>query len=484
MKREMHTVMLFGKENAIQEKKDKRIYFMAICGTAMASLAAMLKKFGFQVYGSDADVYPPMSTFLSEQHIAVYNGFSEKHLQPPPDLVVVGNAISRGNPEIEYVLEKHIPYISLSDALREYFIKGRRSIVVTGTHGKTTVSSLLAWIFEQADKNPGFLIGGIPKNFNRGYQVGGDEYFIVEGDEYDAAYFDKVAKFLRYMPDVGVINHLEFDHADIYNSLDEIKLAFKRFVNLIPRNGLLVSCSDYENVMQVSENAFCPVRTFALQDPDADWKADNISIYSDGMRFQVLLRDKLWGRVETNLHGDHNIRNILAAIAVSHYEGLSNEQIIQAVSRFKGIKRRLEFKGRVNGVELYDDFGHHPTAIRETLRAFQRKYPSHRIWALFEPRSATMRRNVFQNELANALKLADVVLLAPIHRPDKAPNGEVLSLEKVVRDIKASNKTAQNFQTIDEMVHYIKQHLNDNDVIITFSNGAFGGIHEKLIHFD
>ncbi|MBD3384313.1 UDP-N-acetylmuramate:L-alanyl-gamma-D-glutamyl-meso-diaminopimelate ligase [candidate division KSB1 bacterium] len=465
-------------------KQPKRIYFMAICGTAMASLAAMLKESGYKVYGSDSDVYPPMSTFLSEHNIDVFEGFSQKNLQPAPDLVVVGNVISRGNEEIEYVLDHHIPYISLSDALREYFIRGRRSLVVTGTHGKTTTSSLLAWIFQRAGRNPGFLIGGIPKNFDRGYQVGGDEYFIVEGDEYDSAYFDKVAKFLRYIPDIGIINHLEFDHADIYNSLDEIKLAFKRFVNLIPRNGLLAICSDFQNVVEISQKAFCPVLTFAIKDQHAVWKAEDITIGVKGMRFDVLYKGDFWGRVKTTLSGEHNVRNILAAIAVSHHEGIKRNEILRALSCFAGIKRRLEFKGLVKSAELYDDFGHHPTAIRETLSGFRKKYSSRRIWALFEPRSATMRRNIFQRELAEALQVADVILLAPIHRPDKAPAGQILSIEKLVQDLNSEHRTVQNFQSIDEIVQYVKRHIEENDVLITFSNGGFGGIHEKLIDLD
>jgi UDP-N-acetylmuramate: L-alanyl-gamma-D-glutamyl-meso-diaminopimelate ligase len=457
---------------------------MAICGTAMASLAAMLKESGYKVCGSDSDVYPPMSTFLAKHNIDVFDGFSQKNLHPAPDLVVVGNVISRGNEEIEYVLDHHIPYISLSDALREYFIRGRRSLVVTGTHGKTTTSSLLAWIFQRAGRNPGFLIGGIPKNFDRGYQVGGDEYFIVEGDEYDSAYFDKVAKFLRYIPDIGIINHLEFDHADIYNSLDEIKLAFERFVNLIPRNGLLAICSDFQNVVQVSQKAFCPVLTFAINDQNAVWKAEDITIDIKGMRFDVLYKGDFWGRVETVLSGEHNVRNILAAIAVSHHEGIKSNEILSALSCFTGIKRRLEFKGLVKRAELYDDFGHHPTAIRETLSGFRKKYPSHRIWALFEPRSATMRRNIFQKELAEALQVADVILLAPIHRPDKAPAGQILSIEKLMQDLNSEHRTVQNFQSIDEIVQYVKRHVGENDVLITFSNGGFGGIHKKMVDLD
>ncbi len=457
-----------------------RIYFLAICGSAMASLAVMLKSQGYDVYGSDEGVYPPMSTFLAENNIPVFQGFDPAHLQPAPDLVVVGNVISRGNVEIEEILDRHLPYISLPDAIREFFLRGRRSIVVTGTHGKTTTTSLLAWIFDYAGRQPGFLIGGIPLNFNRGFQVGSGTDFIIEGDEYDSAFFDKAPKFLRYMPDVGIINHIEFDHADIYNSLDEILTAFKRFVNLIPRSGLLVACYDYETVRQASEKAFCPVQSFGLGEEN-EWRAKDITVTEGGTIFTVIHRDASLGTVQLPLFGNHNIRNALAAIAVSKFAGISFDTVKEAIAKFKGVKKRLELKGEVRGVTVYDDFGHHPTAIRETLTAFRAQHPDKRIWALFEPRTATTRRNVFQQELVDAFEGADAILIAPVHRPDKAPPGQVFSSEKLARDLQARGKNAEHFQSVDEIVNYLISRLRQGDLVVTFSNGPFGDIHRKLL---
>lgn len=461
-------------------QKAHKIYFLAICGTAMASLAAMLKQMGYEVYGSDSGVYPPMSTFLEQQGIPVFDGFDPNHLDSRPDLVVVGNVISRGNVEIEEILDRHIPYLSLPDALRELCIRGRRSIVVTGTHGKTTTSSLLAWLFETAGRNPSFLIGGIPNNFGRGFQIGSGHDIILEGDEYDSAFFDKAAKFLRYLPDIGVINHVEFDHADIYASLDEIKLAFRRFVNLIPRNGVLAACYDFPAVREVCAKAFCPVRSFGLS-PDNHWRADRIEQTADGQNFDVLADNRLMARVFIPMFGDHNIRNSLAAFSVGHHVGLDVETMRRALASFSNVKRRLELKGEAGGVAIYDDFGHHPTAIRETLIGFRRLFPQKRIWALFEPRTATTRRSVFQNEMTAALQYADGILVSAVDRPDKAPVGQVFSCEQLVADLTRLHKEAFYVETVDDMVRFLQPRLRPGDAVITFSNGFFGGIHDKLL---
>lgn len=457
----------------------KRIYFLGVCGTAMASLAAMLKSKGYFVYGSDFGIYPPMSDFLREQKIDVYNGFGVSNLSPAPDLVIVGNVISRGNVEIEEILDRHIPYLSLPDALREFIIRGKKSIVVTGTHGKTTTTSLLSWIFSVASRDPGFMIGGIPLNFNRGFQLGQGDEFIIEGDEYDSAFFDKAAKFLRYLPDVGIINTVEFDHADIYNSLDEIKTAFKRFVNLIPRSGLLCVCADSQNAMEVCEKALCPVRTFGLH-KGADWQAQNINYNPDGLFFDVYKTSALWGNVNIKQAGDHNIRNALAAIAVSDFFEINKSDIQTALSTFSGVKRRMELKASVNGIDIYDDFAHHPTAVKESLTAMRKLFPNRRIWALYEPRSATSRRNIFQQEFVETFESADVILVAPVHRPDKAPQGQLFSSEKLAQDLKQKGKTSFHLN-VDEMVEYLKSKLQKDDIVITFSNGPFESIHQKLL---
>jgi len=458
----------------------KRIYFLAICGTAMASLAAMLKQMGYEVYGSDSGVYPPMSTFLAEQGIPVYDGFDPAHVHPQPDWVVVGNVISRGNPEIEEILDRHIPYLSLPEALREFCIRGRRSIVVTGTHGKTTTTSLLAWMFECAGRNPSFLIGGIPNNFGRGFQIGRGREIILEGDEYDSAFFDKAAKFLRYLPDIGVINHVEFDHADIYSSLDEIKLAFRRFVNLLPRNGLLAACYDFEAVREVCTRALCPVQSFGLN-PDLYWSATDIRQTAAGQTFTVQRQGEPWLQVQLPMYGDHNIRNALAAIAVAEHAGRAAETMAAALASFKNVKRRLELKGEARGVQVYDDFVHHPTAIDETLAGFRRLHPNKRIWALFEPRTATTRRSVFQNEMAHAFRHADGVLVSAVDRPDKAPAGQLFSCERLIADLQQNRQEAYYIEKVNDMVPFLLARLKPEDVVITFSNGFFGGIHDKML---
>ncbi|RPI00408.1 MAG: UDP-N-acetylmuramate:L-alanyl-gamma-D-glutamyl-meso-diaminopimelate ligase [Calditrichaeota bacterium] len=462
----------------INDKK-KRIYFLAICGTAMASLAAMLKAKGYSVYGVDEGVYPPMSDFLAEQAISAFEGFDAAHLDPAPDLVVVGNAISRGNVEIEEILDRHIHYISLPDALREFIIRGKRSIVVTGTHGKTTTTSLLSHIFETAGRSPSFFIGGIPNNFKRGFQLGAGDDIIIEGDEYDSAFFDKAAKFLRYMPDIGVINAVEYDHADIYSSIEEIKLAFRRFVNLIPRNGLLAACADDANVMQVVQKAFCPVVTFGLT--GADWHAEELTTTEEGMSFNVLNHSRFVQRISTSLVGNHHVRNILACHVVADAVGIAPSAVQQALSSFAGVKRRLEFKGMVRGIKIYDDFGHHPTAVRETLAACRAQHPGKQIWAFYEPRSATSRRNVFQNEFVDAFNEADVVLIAPVHRPDKAPQDQLFSTHLLAEELKKKGKTSATMD-IKGMVDFARQHAQDSDIIVTFSNGPFGNIHQILLN--
>lgn len=444
----------------------------------MASLAAMLKQKGYQVYGVDQDVYPPMSTFLAEQDIPVYHGWDPEHLKTEPDLVVIGNAVSRGNAELEALLNARIPYISFTTALREFCIRGHCSIVVTGTHGKTTTSALLAWILEYGKKSPHFMIGGIPNNFGRGFQVGTGDCIVLEGDEYDSAYFEKTAKFLHYLPDIGIITSIEFDHADIYHSLDDIKLAFKRFVNIIPSNGLLIVARDDKNIMQIAQNACCPVVSYGLSQT-ADWSIADIKTKHAGTEFTIN-RGKVRQRFEVPLFGSHNVKNTVAAVIAADHIGIAPETVSDALSTFQGVKRRLEWVGQVGGLDIFDDFGHHPTAVGETLAALRVKYPDRRIWALYEPRSATSRRNVFQEEWPNAFKNADAVLVAPVHHPEKAPADRLFSSRKLADDIKATGKLAKHLQ-VDEMVDFLKDHARANEIIVTFSNGPFDDIHNKLL---
>ena len=376
----------------------------------MASAAAAMKDKGFEVTGSDQNVYPPMSTFLAERKIAAMNGYAERNLAHKPDLVVIGNAISRGNPEAEFVLDHKLRYCSLPELLKEFFIRGKRSIVVAGTHGKTTTTSLLAWVFEHNGLNPSFLIGGIPNNLHQGARFTDSEWFIIEGDEYDTAFFDKRSKFVHYLPEIGIINNLEFDHADIFENLEAIKKTFSHFIRLIPRNGLLLGNGDDPNLAPLLNVTHCPVKRFGLGEGTAI-QAFNIRYGPTATEFEIPSF-----KFHLNMVGELNVRNALAVVACAKHCGLKNQQIQSAFDTFKGIKRRMEVRGIAGGVTVVDDFGHHPTAIRETLKALRLRYPHEKIWAVFEPRSNTTRRNIFQNELAAAFADADAVVISEVAR--------------------------------------------------------------------
>src|SRR5580698_4747232 len=379
----------------------KSVHFTGIGGTAMASAAAAMQDRGFQVTGSDKNVYEPMASFLASKKIAVMNGYDERHLAYKPDLVIIGNAISRGNSEAEYVLDHKLRYTSLAALLAEFFIRGRRSLVVSGTHGKTTTTSLLTWVFEHNGFNPSYLIGGIPNNFSQGARFTDSEWFIIEGDEYDTAFFDKRSKFIHYQPEVAIINNLEFDHADIFENLGVIQTAFKRFINLIPRNGQLFANGDDESLAPLLNVTHCPIKRFGLGENNA-WRAANLALAPTVTEFEVPSF-----KFRLNLLGELNVRNALAVVAAARHCGLKNHQIQEAFDTFKGIKRRREVRGVSGGVTVVDDFGHHPTAIRETLRALRVKFAGRKIWAIFEPRTNTTRRNVFQTELALSFVDAD-----------------------------------------------------------------------------
>src|SRR5687767_1770828 len=453
----------------------RKIHFVGICGTAMASTAAALKRKGFTVTGSDQNVYPPMSTFLAEQGIEATAGYSEQNLGSRPDLVVIGNAISRGNPEAEVVLERKLRFCSLPELLKEYFIRGKRSIVVSGTHGKTTTTSLLTWVFEHNGLNPSYLIGGIPNNFGQGARFTDSEWFIIEGDEYDTAFFDKRSKFVHYLPEVAIINNLEFDHADIFSSLGEIQTAFKRFINLIPRNGQLFGNGDDPNLAPLLNVTHCPVKRFGLGEQNAV-RAFNIRLGPTASEFEIPS-----AKFHINLVGELNVRNALAVVACAKQCGLKNSQIQAAFDTFKGIRRRMEIRGIAGGVTIVDDFGHHPTAIRETLRALRIKYPTNKIWAVFEPRSNTTRRNVFQSELASAFADANAVVVSQVARLEQLPPGERLDPERLMRDLKAQGKPAAYLPDIDAIVAHVHKNTRGGDIVCVFSNGGFGDIHAKLL---
>ncbi|MDB6055790.1 MAG: UDP-N-acetylmuramate [Verrucomicrobiales bacterium] len=453
----------------------KSVHFVGICGTAMASAAVAMQERGFKVTGSDHNVYPPMSTFLAGRNIEVMTGFAEQNLSRKPDLVVIGNAISRGNAEAEAVLEAKLRYCSLPELLKEFFIRGKRSIVVTGTHGKTTTTSLLTWVFEHNGYNPSYLIGGIPTNLGQGARFTESPWFIIEGDEYDTAFFDKRSKFLHYLPEVAILNNLEYDHADIFDDLASIQLSFKRFINIIPRNGLLLANGDEPNLQSLLNVSHCPVKRFGLG-KDNHLRATEFEFSEESSRFHVLGYEFKLGLI-----GELNVRNALAVVAAARHCGISDDQIQGAFDTFQGIKRRMEVKGTAGGVTVVDDFGHHPTAIRETLRALRLKYGSRRIWSIFEPRSNTTRRNVFQQELVEALERCDQVVVAEVARLDLLPVEKRLNPEKLMEDLKLAGKPAAYLPTVESIVDHVVRGARPDDVICVFSNGGFGGIHEKLL---
>jgi len=458
----------------------KNIYMIAICGTAMGSLAAMLQSQGFHVSGSDDHVYPPMSTFLESRWITIRQGYHEDNLTPAPDLVIIGNAMSRGNPEVEAVLERKIPYTSVAAALKNFFIEGKHSIVVTGTHGKTTTSSLVAWLLEFAGKDPSFLIGGIPRNFQQGFKIGSSDLFVVEGDEYDTAFFDKAAKFFHYLPECLIVNNIEFDHADIYDNLDQIKLAFRRLINLVPRNGLLLANCEDKNVMELSERAFSPVQTFGLIE-NAFWKADNIQFYEDHTAFDIVRQGALFAPVSVQLTGYHNIRNVLAAAASAHFYGVSIDSIQQGLPRFQNILKRLEVKAVINNITIYDDFAHHPTKVRATVNGLRCRFPDRKIWAVFEPRTATTKRKMMEDEYAAAFDDADVSIIAALHLPNKVKAEDRLSAEALVEKIRRRNKQAYYVPSAQEIAEFLSRQAQPGDHILIMSNGAFDNIHHRLI---
>ena len=464
----------------LNPKSIQSIYLVAICGTGMTALAGMLKEQGYEVRGSDQNVYPPMSTFLAKMDIPVFDGYDEAHLDPPPDLVVIGNSMSRGNPEVEAVLENKLPYISLPMALSEFFICGHYSCVVSGTHGKTTTSSLLAWMLESAGKDPSFFIGGIPENFGKGSKLGQGEVFVSEGDEYDSAFFDKGSKFLHYRPDLVILNNVEFDHADIFRDLEDVEVAFSRLINLIPRNGYLLSCWDDPVVRKLSSKTFSNLITFGLSE-DADWRAVNISPEENGTSFDVLFKKEKFGNFTTPLFGLHMVRNCLGVTAVCNVLGLQAEEIRAGLASFKNVRRRLQYQGEAKGIKVFDDFAHHPTEIKATLEGLRSRFPRQRLWAVFEPRTATSKRNVFQSRFVEALAVADSVILTPVHVPEKVPDGERLSVEKICQLLENKNISSRVLPADASMVIFLKENLKANDVVLFMSNGDFNQIPANLI---
>jgi UDP-N-acetylmuramate: L-alanyl-gamma-D-glutamyl-meso-diaminopimelate ligase len=458
-----------------------KVHLSAVCGTAMASLAGLLKQRGHQVSGSDQDVYPPMSTQLQELGIPILSPYREENVPDDADLVVIGNALSRGNPEVEAVLDRKQRLTSMPALLGEEFIRGRTSLVVAGTHGKTTTTSLLAYLLHRAGLDPSFLVGGVPHDFGFSYHLGQGAHFVVEGDEYDCAFFDKRPKFVHYLPDVAVLGNVEYDHADIYPDLASVRLAFLRLLQLVPRRGSVVAGIDSEEVRALLPRALSRVVTFGLAE-DADWRAVDAGPAAGGWCFRVLRHGEDLGPFTMRLHGDHNVRNALAGLAAAALAGVPLESARAALAAFGGVKRRLEVRGRVHGITVYDDFAHHPTAVRETLRALRRSEGSPgRLIAVFEPRSYTSRTRVFQADFARAFAEADLTVVAAAHLPGKVPEAQRLSEAELVGAIAAAGGRARFVPGVDEIVALVRDEAREGDRIAVLSNGGFGGIHEKLL---
>jgi UDP-N-acetylmuramate: L-alanyl-gamma-D-glutamyl-meso-diaminopimelate ligase len=459
-----------------------KVHFIGICGTAMATAAAMLKHKGFDVRGSDQDVYPPMSEFLASEQVEALSGYRASHITSDLDLVVIGNAVSRGNPEVEATLDSKVRYCSLPELIREQFLWGARSIVVAGTHGKTTTTALTGWILASAGLDPSVLLGGIAKNFGAGgssYRVGSGREFVVEGDEYDSAFFDKTAKFLKYLPKIAVINNVEFDHADIYTDLASVSLAFRRLLGLVPRSGLVLLGADSAGAARLQEDAFSRVETFGLGD-GMDWRAQWLVPKAESTVFHVSRKGTPVGSFEVPLLGAHNVRNALAAIAVATEVGVAPEAIDAALRTFAGVRRRLEIVGIADGVTVYDDFAHHPTAVAETLAALRASRPDHRMWAVFEPRSASSCRRVFQDDFASAFTAADEVLVAPVFR-SKLPDAERLSVPELVGELRRRGTAARQAAGNEEIISIVCREHRPGDLVVIMSNGGFGGIHRTLL---
>jgi UDP-N-acetylmuramate: L-alanyl-gamma-D-glutamyl-meso-diaminopimelate ligase len=445
----------------------------------MGTLAAMLKARGHDVRGSDQHVYPPMSDFLRKQGITLLEGYQPEHIAAELDLVVIGNATSRGNPELEEVLDRKIRYCSLPEAIRDHFLWAARSVVIAGTHGKTTTTSLAGWLLAHGGADPSVLIGGIAENFEGSYRLGGGREFVIEGDEYDSAFFDKTAKFLKYLPDIAVVNNIEYDHADIYPDLDAIRLAFRRFVNLVPRRGLLLLGADNADALALRDHARCRVETFGLSD-GVTWQAHDLQVAENSTGFG-LRRDRTpIGHFEVPLLGAYNVRNAIAAIAVGMAVGLDSDTLAEGLRKFRGVRRRMQHRGTAGGVMVYDDFAHHPTAIEETLTGVRSAYPSRRIWAIFEPRSATSCRRIFQADFARALGRADRVILPAVFR-STLPEPERLSAEGVVADLRHAGIEADYIPRTEDIVSTVARQARPGDLVLVMSNGGFDNIHQKLL---
>src|ERR1043166_3996789 len=437
----------------------KKFHFLGICGTAMASVAAALQERGFKITGSDENVYPPMSNFLERKGIIPKEGYRAENIPADTDVVIIGNAMKRGNPEVEAVLNRKLFYLSLPEVLKNHFLRGRHNLVVTGTHGKTTTTALLAWIMEKGGRKPGYLIGGIPKNLGQGARLNDSKYFVIEGDEYDTAFFDKRSKFVHYLPELVIVNNIEFDHADIFNNLDEIKLSFKRLLNIVPENGMVLINGDDHNCVEIAKDCRAQMVEVGLSKNCAQ-RIRDVSYSTNKSRFK--LGEDVY---EIPLIGEFNVRNAAMAATAARFYDVPTAKIDSALKNFKGIARRQEVRGEARGVKVIDDFGHHPTAIAQTLEALRHRFRGNRLWAVFEPRSNTTRRAVFQNELPAAFKLADGVFISQVARLEQIPEKERLHPEAVVKEISSNGRPAFYEKNADAIIDRIVPLLKEKRVL-------------------
>jgi len=457
----------------------EHVHLIGIGGTGMTSLAGLLHESGCRVTGSDGALYPPSSTILSDLGLEVHEGFDAAHLDPAPDLVVVGNAISRGNPEAEAVLDQRLRFTSMPRLIHDRFLEGRHSIVVSGTHGKTTTASMLASVLAHAGREPGYLIGGLPLDFEHPFALGKGPAFVIEGDEYDTAFFDKGPKFMHYRPDTVLLGTVEFDHADIYRDLEQIQLAFRRLINLVPRRGLVIRYEECEVTREVTEGSMASVQGYGME--AGLWRAVDISERPDGSNFRILMDGEPFADIKLRLSGAHNIRNALSVAAAAFEQGLSPAEVEAGLNAFHGVKRRLELRGEQRGVSVFDDFAHHPTAIGETLRAVKRRTPEGRVWAVLEPRCWSLRRNVFQQRLAEVFDAADRILIAPVFRSEQMPAAERLDVPRLVDDLVTRGLNARQGETVETIVDRIAAEAEPGDVVVVMSNGGFEGLHDRLL---
>ncbi len=456
------------------------VHVIAVCGTAMGSLAGMLRQRGYRVTGSDTHIYPPMSDFLRDEGIAVLSGFSADHIRPAPDLVIVGNAVSRGNPELEAVLDAGIPYAHLPETLHDLFLTGKRSLVVSGTHGKTTTTALAAHLLRSAGADPSWLVAGLPRDLPRPYHLGSGDWFVLEGDEYDSAYFAKFAKFLFYRPHVLIVNNIEFDHADIFENLDEIRRAFRQVINQVPRSGLVLANGDDPVVAEVLGSAPSPVQTFGLG-PANNWRATDVEQASGSQTFELVGPDGPMGRMRLALAGEHNVRNALAALAAVAFTGLHPSALAGALQGFVGVRRRQELLGTVDGVTIIDDFAHHPTAVLKTLAGLRLAHPDSRLWAVFEPASSTNARATFESDYLEAFSHADAVIIGSVPRPERSRGDKPFSPERLACSLRDAGVRAWHLDRVEKIVAHLAQETVATDLVVFMSNAGFGGVQAETM---